>query len=135
MQHICALNIIPVEVPPSKFGKECLKQGPFLGMNSLIIKYVLRSYYLCSSSRTTRHCIIFKIALKHLKNNLRRPFENCEFKTLLYRITAWILSAYLVILFIISASRREVVLLILGEIVDHHCLNFIFHNIHTPFIF
>ena len=39
------------------------------------------------SSRTTRHCIIYKIALKYLKNNLRRPFENCEFTPLLYRIT------------------------------------------------
>ena len=67
MQHIYALNIIPVEDPPSKFGKVCLKQCPFLGMNSLIIKYVWRRYYLCSSSRTTCHCIIFKIALKYLK--------------------------------------------------------------------
>ena len=28
-----------------------------------------------------------KIELKYLKNNLRRPFENCEFTPLLYRIT------------------------------------------------
>ena len=29
----------------------------------------------------------FKIALKYLKNNLRRPFENCEFSPQFYRIT------------------------------------------------
>ena len=41
---------------------------------------------MCSSSRTTHHCISFKIALKYLKNNLRRPFENFEFILLLYRL-------------------------------------------------
>ena len=71
-------------------GSCCLTiKSPFLGMSNLIIKYVLRRYYfnLCSSSRTTRHCIIYKIALKYLRNNLRRPFENCEFTSLFYRIT------------------------------------------------
>ena len=29
----------------------------------------------------------FKIALKYLKNNLRRPFENCELTPLFYKIT------------------------------------------------
>ena len=29
----------------------------------------------------------FKIVLKYIKNNLRRPFENCEFTPLFYRIT------------------------------------------------
>jgi hypothetical protein len=62
-------------------------KSPFLGMNGLIIKYVLKRYYFCSSSRTTRHCIIFKIAFKYLKTNLRRPFANCEITVLLYRIT------------------------------------------------
>jgi len=57
---------------------------PFLGMNSLI-KYVLRRYYLYSSSRMTHQCISFKIALKYFKNNLRRPFENFECIPLLYR--------------------------------------------------
>jgi hypothetical protein len=32
-------------------------------------------------------CITYKIALKYSKNNLRRPFENCEFTALFYRIT------------------------------------------------
>jgi hypothetical protein len=31
--------------------------------------------------------LTFKIALKYLKNNLSRPFENCEFTPLLNRIT------------------------------------------------
>jgi len=42
---------------------------------------------LCSSSRTTRQCMINKIVLKYLNNDLRRPFENCELTPLFYRIT------------------------------------------------
>ena len=55
-----SLVIIPVEVPPSKIVFHfSLYRDPF------------------------------KIALKYLKNNLFRPFENCEFTPLriLYRIT------------------------------------------------
>jgi hypothetical protein len=33
----------------------------------------------------------FKIALKYFKNNLRRPFENCEFTSIFYRITQFLL--------------------------------------------
>ena len=29
----------------------------------------------------------FKNVLKYLENNLRRPFENCEFTPLIYKIT------------------------------------------------
>ena len=42
-------------------------ESPLIDMNNLIIKYLLRRYYLCSSSRTTHHCIIYKIALEYKK--------------------------------------------------------------------
>ena len=85
------LVIIPVEVPKSQFGKVCLKQCPwtFQIVDVVFIHTHPHILYILSVDIwIVRIDKVDTLRLKYLKNNLRRPFENCDLTSLLYRITA-----------------------------------------------
>jgi hypothetical protein len=93
MQHISALNL-------SSFWWKFLHRNleRYVWNNALDVRNCLRSFRFArihifsifwvwiSGSRLITGTLL-ELRLNILKNNLRRPFENCEFTPLLYRIT------------------------------------------------
>jgi hypothetical protein len=92
MQHISALNLPSFRL---KFLNRNLER--YVWNSALDVPNCRRSF----RSHASTYSLYFECgyldcldwqswhpALKHLKNNLRHPFENCDFTSLLCRITA-----------------------------------------------